>query len=87
MKAIKITTNDAKRVVNIKDLKGMQKHVGGNIQVVRSYFLNDLVVPANSSLLMIVNEDGKNVGLENVQTQRKKLKGKLNKRAKEEIGG
>lgn len=64
MKAIKITTDGEVKAIEVDGLRGMQKAVGGYIQTVRSYFLNNLVVPDNKSLLMIVNEDGKNLGLD-----------------------
>lgn len=60
MKAIKITTDGRAKTIEIDGLKGMQKAVGGYIQTVRSYELSNLVVPNNHSLLMIVDEDGKN---------------------------
>lgn len=60
MKAIKITTDDVISVVDIQEptLKGMQKEVGGYIQTVMSYCLNNLDVPEKHNLMMIVNEDG-----------------------------
>lgn len=61
MKAIKITTDEVISVVDIQEptLKGMQEQVGGYIQTVRGYDLNDLDVPEKHNLLMIVNEEGK----------------------------
>lgn len=66
MKAIKITTNDEISIVDIQGptLKGMQEHVGGSIETVRPYKLSELNVPDARSLLMIVNEEGKCIGLE-----------------------
>ena len=65
MKAIKITTDDAISVVDIQEptLKGMQEQVGGNIEVVRPWALTYLNVPGKENLTMIVNEEGRCIGL------------------------
>jgi len=65
MKAIKITTNNVISVIDIQEptLKGMQAHVGGIIEIVRPYGLNELNVPGKESLIMIVNEEGRCIGL------------------------
>jgi len=65
VKAIKITTNNVINVIDIQEptLKGMQAHVGGIIEIVRPYGLNELNVPGKESLIMIVNEEGRCIGL------------------------
>ena len=65
MKAIKITTNNVISVIDIQEptLKGMQELVGGLIETVKPYGLYELNVPAKENLLMIVNEEGRCVGL------------------------
>jgi len=66
MKAIKITTNDVISVIDIPEysLWGMQEHVGGPMETVRPWGLNFLDVPDNKNLLMIVNEEGRCIGLD-----------------------
>ncbi|KAF5051099.1 hypothetical protein DSECCO2_422620 [anaerobic digester metagenome] len=66
MKVIKITTDDVISVVDIQEptLRGMQEQVGGSIEVVRPYGLYELNVPGSESLIMICNEDGKNLELD-----------------------
>lgn len=61
MKAIKITTDNVISVIDIQEptLKGMQEHVGGHIETVRGYDLNNLDAPGAHDLLIIVNEEGK----------------------------
>lgn len=65
MKAIKITTDDVISVVDIQEptLKGMQEQVGGHIEIVRPYGLSSLNVSGKESLIMIVNEEGRCIGL------------------------
>lgn len=66
MKAIKITTDDVISVVDIQEptLKGMQEQVGGSIEVVRPWGFMNLQVPEKETLCMIVNEEGRLLGLE-----------------------
>jgi len=65
MKAIKITTDDLILAVDIQEpsLEGMQEQVAGHIEVVRPFGFTYLEVPDNKSLLMIVNEEGRCIGL------------------------
>ena len=65
MKAIKITTNNVISVIDIQEpsLEGMQEQVAGHIEVVRPFGFTYLEVPDNKSLLMIVNEEGRCIGL------------------------
>jgi len=65
VKAIKITTNNVISVIDIQEptLKGMQKEVDGHIEVVRPYGLSELNVPQKETLIMIVNEEGRCIGL------------------------
>jgi len=65
VKAIKITIDDLILAVDIQEptLRGMQKEVGGQIEVVRPWGLNQLNVPDKESLIMIVNEEGRLIGL------------------------
>lgn len=66
MKAIKITTDDVISVVDIQEptLNVMQEHLGGFIEIVRPYGFYGLDVPGSKFLIMVINENGKNEGLE-----------------------
>ena len=64
MKALKITTDDEIFAVDVPGLKAMQEHVGGYIEIIRPYLLGGLNVPQSKSLIMICNEEGKLLGLE-----------------------
>lgn len=66
MKAIKITTNNVISIIDIPEqsLWGMQEHVGGPIETVRPFGLSLLDVPGDKNLLMIVNEEGRCIGLD-----------------------
>lgn len=66
MKAIKITTDNEIKVVTVPEptWKGMGQLVGGHFEHVRPWGLYNLDTPYKKSLCMIVNEEGRLIGLE-----------------------
>jgi hypothetical protein len=66
MKAIKITTDNEIKVVTVPEptWKGMGQLVGGHFEHVRPWGLYNLDTPYKGSLCMIVNEEGRLIGLE-----------------------
>lgn len=66
MKAIKITTDDVISVVTVPEptWKGMGDLVGGHFEHVRPYGFMNLDVPEKEKLCMIVNEEGRLIGLD-----------------------
>lgn len=66
MKAIKITTNDVISVVEVPEptWRGMGQLVGGYFEHVRPYGFMNLDVPEKEKLCMIVNEEGRLIGLD-----------------------
>ena len=58
MKAIKISADNKISVVDVRDLKDIQKEVDGYIEPVRPYGLYGLNVPNSESLIIICNEEG-----------------------------
>lgn len=66
MKAIKISTDDVISVVDIQEptLEGIHKHVGGFMEIVRPWGFMKLEVPEKEKLCMIVNEEGRLIGLD-----------------------
>ena len=66
MKAIKITTDDVISVVTVPEpaWKGMGELVGGHFEHVRPWGLYNLDTPYKKQLCMIVNEEGRLIGLD-----------------------
>lgn len=66
MKAIKITTDDVISVVTVPEptWKGMGELVGGRFEHVRPWGLYNLDTPFKEQLCMIVNEEGRLIGLD-----------------------
>lgn len=66
MKAIKITTKNMLSVVTVPELtwKGLGQLVGGHFETVRPWGFMNLNVPFKENLCMIVNEEGRCIGLD-----------------------
>jgi hypothetical protein len=66
MKAIKITTDNVISVVTVPEptWKGMGELVGGLFEIVRPWGLYNLDTPYKEQLCMIVNEEGRLIGLD-----------------------
>lgn len=66
MKAIKITTDNEISAVTVPEptWQGMGQLVGGSFETVRPWGLYNLDTPYKEQLLIIVNEEGRIIGLE-----------------------
>lgn len=66
MRAIKITTDNLISIAEIPEptWQGLGQLVGGSFETVRPWGLYNLNTPYKKSLIMLVNEEGKKIGLD-----------------------